>query len=72
MQARVMMNIILQGGPFHGRHENNVSAVTRLFLVDEEWVYKIGDGVFLEGSQVFNFDEKATEEHRQEFFAQFA
>ena len=66
-----MMNILLQGGPFHGRHENDVSTVTRQFLVDEDWVYTLADGVFLEGRQVFNFDEKATEEQQDTFFAQF-
>jgi hypothetical protein len=66
------MNILLQGGPFHDRHENNVSVVTRMFLVDEEWVYKIGKRGLPRRPAVFNFDANATEEHRQEFFAQFA
>ena len=62
-----MMNIILQGGPFHGRTEVDIEPVTRTFLVDEEYVYVIADGVFIQDLQVFHFDEKATERKRRKF-----
>jgi hypothetical protein len=58
------MKIILQGGPYHGKHEA-VSEATRQISMDEEWIYKIEDEAFLEGLQVFKFDKKASRVHRR-------
>ncbi len=57
------MSIILQGGKHHG-DRTTTSEHEREIIIDRWMIYRIAAGEFIDGVQVFRYDEGASAERK--------